>query len=495
MELHPHKDEAQGAHLLLKPAGPQEIRFAWIMVLLSAGLFLLALPYSALQFQRHPVFVPVYVTALIISDLITAVMLYGQYYVLRSRALLILAAAYLFTTLATLGFALLFPGLLAPMGLFGAGPQSTPAMYMFWHAGFPLAVMAYAGAKRRPAALPPAAAPGPARYPILASVAIVLALAAGGLAVAVLGHDELPVVLDGDRVTVAGHRWLFGTWLLSVLALAVLWRSKPHTALDAWLLVVMCVWIFDVALAAVLNTGRYDLGWYAGRAYGLLAACFLLIVLLSEHARSYARLVQVSAELRSANDLLWQISMQDGMTQLANRRAFDKYLQEQNAINARHGRSLGLVLVDVDHFKAYNDLYGHQAGDDCLKRVAAALRSCCRRPSDLAARYGGEEFALILPDTDQLGALYVAETLRNTVLRYQLPHAECSTGPFVSVSVGVALARPGSLTAVEPLLAAADAALYLAKSRGRNQVVYADAATPGPREAPTAPAPLNLSRA
>jgi diguanylate cyclase (GGDEF)-like protein len=489
----PRKDDPQLVHLPIKPVGPLEVRCAWIAVALSAVLFLLVLPYSAVQFSRYPPFVPIYVTSLIISDLITAVMLYGQYYALRSRALLILAAAYLFTATATFAYALVFPGLLAPMGLLGSGPQTTSVMYIFWHGGFPLMVMAYAWSRPGTRVYPVTPLP-PAYGPILLSVVLVLLAVVAGTLLATQAQAYLPRFLDGDRTTEIGHRWLLGMWLLSVLALGVLWRKRPYTALDVWLMVVMCVWIFDVALAAVFNTGRYDLGWYAGRLYGFLAACGLLVVLLSEHARSYAKLLRVSSELRTANDLLWQISMQDGLTQLANRRSFDRYLQEQRAVAQRHGRPLALVLMDVDHFKAYNDLYGHQAGDDCLKQVAAAMRSCCRRPSDLAARYGGEEFALILPDTEQLGAMHVAETLRNTVLRYQLPHADSSTGPYVTVSVGVTVAKPGSLAAVEPLLAAADAALYQAKNRGRNQVVYADAATPGPREAPTAPAPLHLSQ-
>ena len=491
----PRKDEAQRAHLLLKMPRPDEIRLAWVVVIVSAGGFLLAMPFATVQLAHYPVFAPIWLTSLIISDLVTAVMLYGQYHALRSRALLVLASGYLFTALATTAYAMAFPGLLTPAGMLGGGPQSTPVLYMYWHAGFPLAVMVYALLKRESVELLPVQQLPRARGAILASVVVVVALVVLGTAGAVLGHEVLPTVLEGRRVTTTGHHWLRGTWLLSVVALGLLWHSRPHTALDVWLLVVMCVWIFDVALAAVFNAGRYDLGWYAGRAYGFLAACGLLLVLLSEQTRSYARMVRLSAELRHVNEQLWQISMQDGLTQLANRRAFDRYLQEQHAVAQRHGRHLALVLMDVDHFKAYNDLYGHQAGDDCLKQVAVALRSCCRRPSDLAARYGGEEFALILPDTEQQGALYVAETLRSTVLRCELPHAACSTGPFVSVSVGVSVTRPDSSSAVEPMLAAADAALYQAKHGGRNQVAYADNATPGPREAPTTPAPLELSRA
>jgi hypothetical protein len=292
----PRKDDPQLVHLPIKPVGPLEVRCAWIAVALSAVLFLLVLPYSAVQFSRYPPFVPIYVTSLIISDLITAVMLYGQYYALRSRALLILAAAYLFTATATFAYALVFPGLLAPTGLLGSGPQTTSVMYIFWHGGFPLMVMAYAWSRPGTRVYPVTPLP-PAYGPILLSVVLVLLAVVAGTLLATQAQAYLPRFLDGDRTTETGHRWLLGMWLLSVLALGVLWRKRPYTALDVWLMVVMCVWIFDVALAAVFNTGRYDLGWYAGRVYGLLAACLVLGVLLVQSSLQFARLYRYSGRL------------------------------------------------------------------------------------------------------------------------------------------------------------------------------------------------------
>jgi diguanylate cyclase (GGDEF)-like protein len=232
----------------------------------------------------------------------------------------------------------------------------------------------------------------------------------------------------------------------------------------------MCVWLFDIALAAVLNTGRYDLGWYLGRLYGMLAACFLLIVLLSENARHYAQLIQISGELKTANVSLLEMSMQDGLTGLANRRSFDEYLAAQMAVATRHKRPLALALVDVDHFKDYNDRYGHQAGDDCLKLIADALGSCSRRPADLVARYGGEEFAMLMPDTDQAGALHLAEAARAAIAELKIPHLNCSTGRHVSISGGVAVRQPSSDLTAEQLIMAADLALYEAKATGRNKV-------------------------
>jgi diguanylate cyclase (GGDEF)-like protein len=247
-------------------------------------------------------------------------------------------------------------------------------------------------------------------------------------------------------------------------------RRKQHTVLDVWLMVVMCVWLSDIALAAILNTGRYDLGWYVGRIYGLLAASFLLIVLLLENGRQYARLVNMSVELSAANKTLGLLSRQDGLTELANRRSFDEYLAEQIALAGRHNRPLALVLCDVDHFKAYNDLYGHQLGDACLTRVAAALQSCCRRPADMAARYGGEEFAIILPDTDLAGAMQVAEAARTAVIGMKILHGNSTTGQHVSISGGVAVWPTEIGATAQQLIAAADQALYQAKNLGRNRV-------------------------
>jgi diguanylate cyclase (GGDEF)-like protein len=182
-------------------------------------------------------------------------------------------------------------------------------------------------------------------------------------------------------------------------------------------------------------------------------------------------LAQVSSQLRLVNGALELLSQQDGLTGLANRRFFDTYLGDQIAVARRHGRSLALVLCDVDSFKAYNDHYGHQAGDECLKRVAAALRSCCRRTADMAARYGGEEFAIILPDTGLSDAMQIAEAAKNAVVQMQIAHAKSPTAPYVSISGGIALLLRGGNRSAEQLVMAADQCLYRAKRLGRNRNV------------------------
>lgn len=187
------------------------------------------------------------------------------------------------------------------------------------------------------------------------------------------------------------------------------------------------------------------------------------------------QLAQLSEELRTANSSLEQISLHDGLTHLANRRFFDAHLAAQIAIADRHHRTLGLVLCDVDAFKAYNDHYGHQAGDECLKQVAAAIRSCCRRPADMAARYGGEEFAMILPDTDLGSAAEIAEAAREAVSQLKIPHEHSPASPYVSISGGIAVLLRRTVTTAQQLITAADACLYEAKHLGRNRMVSAQA--------------------
>jgi diguanylate cyclase (GGDEF)-like protein len=459
-------------------AGRREARYALTAVLVSAVLFFAAVPFAKTPLPQVPAFIPIYESVLVICDLITAVLLFGQFSFVRSRALFVLGSAYLFTAFITVAHGLTFPGLFSPTGLLGARSQSTGWLYMFWHAGFPLFVIAYALLKGEGRdAVAARRESGPRRVgagiAIVASIAAVLAVVCGLTLFATAGQDFLPVILVKNRFTPAMTVTVSGIWMLSVLALVLLWRRRPRTVIDLWLAVVMCAWLFDIALAAVLNAARFDLGWYAGRIYGLLAAGFLLAVLLIENGKHYTQLVRLSAKLSAANKALEQLSMRDGLTDLANRRSFDAYLADQIAVARRHKRTLALVLCDVDAFKAYNDRYGHQAGDECLKRIAAALRSCCRRPADMAARYGGEEFALILPDTELGGALQVAEAAREAVAQLKIPHADSAAASHASISGGVAVLLRGIGATAQQLVAAADQTLYQAKHLGRNRIVSA----------------------
>ncbi|AWJ84308.1 diguanylate cyclase response regulator [Azospirillum sp. TSH58] len=174
--------------------------------------------------------------------------------------------------------------------------------------------------------------------------------------------------------------------------------------------------------------------------------------------------------LKRQTDLLRTLSFNDGLTGIANRRRFDEVLMREWRRCGRAQLPLSLIMLDVDQFKPYNDHYGHQAGDECLRAVAQILGGQIMRPGDLIARYGGEEFVCLLPETDEDGAVEVAERLRQTVAERRLPHAVSHVADHITISLGVATARPMPDDTPDRLTQLADGLLYEAKRAGRNRV-------------------------
>jgi PAS domain S-box-containing protein len=277
------------------PASPGDRKAALAVVAVSSMLFAVAVPYAGTPLTPIPAFLASYQSALAINDLITAVLLFSQFAVLRSRALLLLASGYLFTAMAAIVHALTFPGLFAPSGLLGAGPQTTVWLFMIWHGGFPLLVLGYALSKGADGG---AKVGWPAAKAILASVAAVVAVMTALAWIVTAQHDVLPTLLDQGHYTLAlvGVIWI--VWCLSLLALLVLWFRRPHTVIDVWLMVVLCAWLFDIALSAMVNGARFDLGFYAGRIYGLCAASFVLGVLLVDNVALQAQMSRMMGRLR-----------------------------------------------------------------------------------------------------------------------------------------------------------------------------------------------------
>jgi PAS domain S-box-containing protein len=275
--------------LSTKPATRRDRALALAIVGISALLFAIAVPFAGLPLTPIPAFVASYQSALAINDLITAILLFSQFAMLRSWAMLLLASGYLFTAAIAIVHGLTFPGLFTPTGLLGAGPQTTAWLYMIWHGTFPLLVIGYALTKGEH---------GGVRVPwrpIGRSIAgSVLAV---GAAIAVLTwvvtaqHELLPILLSQGRYTPTLIGVVTSVWMLSLAALIVLWFRRPHLLIDIWLMVVLCAWLFDIALASILNVARFDLGFYAGRIYGLCAASFVLGVLLFDNVALHARLV------------------------------------------------------------------------------------------------------------------------------------------------------------------------------------------------------------
>jgi diguanylate cyclase (GGDEF)-like protein len=186
------------------------------------------------------------------------------------------------------------------------------------------------------------------------------------------------------------------------------------------------------------------------------------------NARLYDSLEQ-KVQLRTEE--LRQMSMRDGLTGIANRRSFDERLAVELRRGLRSHAPLSLLMVDIDHFKQFNDHGGHFEGDECIKAVAAALAGAVSRAGDLVARYGGEEFAMLLPETDSDAAIGVAESCLRAVAELRIPHASSSCGEFVSVSIGVCTLVVGADATPATLITRADQALYQAKRAGRSRFV------------------------
>ncbi|TDR72037.1 hybrid sensor histidine kinase/response regulator [Paludibacterium purpuratum] len=281
---------------------PGARRLALAVTLLSLAVFLALVPFAKLPLAKVWPFIPIYESALVVNDLITAVLLFGQFGILRLRGLLPLACGYLFTACMAVFHMLSFPGLFAPTGLLGAGSQSTVWLYMFWHSGFPLAVLAYAwlGTAQNTAI----DNTRPIGRLMLAGIVATVAIAAGLATLATRGQTLLPTLL---LITPYGVQYtsllrpVVSFALISCLAtLFLLGRRRDRSLLDLWLMVVLCVWLCDIALSTYFNAKRFDLGFYAGRIYGLLAASFVLIMLLLENGLLYARLNETAVALARA---------------------------------------------------------------------------------------------------------------------------------------------------------------------------------------------------
>lgn len=301
--MEPQRMAAYGdlSFLTTSPATPSGRRLALVVMVLSAIVFTVVLPSVKIPMGVIPSFIPAYQSALIVIDLTTAVLLFGQVGILRSRALLVLASGYLFAAFVAVAHALSFPGLLAEHGVLGGGKQTTAWLYMIWHGGFPLLVIFYAVFKDDTVKV----WQHRSTLTVITFCIVLVLLAVLGLTTMVIvGEQYLPEIMINNRYTSSMLATVGIVWGLSIIALLLIWR-RLQTVLDLWLIVVMFSWILDVALSAVFNGGRFDLGFYAGRIYGLLAASLVLIALLLENGMLYARLVALRESERGVAKALF----------------------------------------------------------------------------------------------------------------------------------------------------------------------------------------------
>ncbi len=181
------------------------------------------------------------------------------------------------------------------------------------------------------------------------------------------------------------------------------------------------------------------------------------------------KIIQQNQQLAKANRKLQYLVNFDGLTQVANRRHFDRYLEQEWYRLQRSQQPLSLILCDIDYFKNYNDYYGHQAGDDCLQKVAQALKNAVKRSADLVCRYGGEEFVIILPDTNRAGTIEIAQLIQLAIKELNLVHAHSPISKNITLSLGISCEIPHPQSSIRFLINAADTALYKAKKQGRDR--------------------------
>ncbi|MEN0020935.1 MAG: diguanylate cyclase [Planctomycetota bacterium] len=244
-------------------------------------------------------------------------------------------------------------------------------------------------------------------------------------------------------------------------------------------------WVFPAYLSAMMLPALYDVSQPGGWSHNVLLAMIALFGLFL--LRAFARVCTESreniqlqldkdaamTELAAANRRIDALSKTDQLTGIANRRGFDVHVAEEWRRAARRHEPVGLLLMDIDRFKLFNDSAGHQAGDECLRRIASALQTITQRSGDLVARFGGEEFIVVLPGADEAAVARVAELARAAVARERVPRPDAEG--HVTVSIGAASGRPGEGESVGQAVLRADRSLYAAKLAGRDRIIVADA--------------------
>jgi signal transduction histidine kinase len=283
-----------------KPPTLQQRRLAFAVVIVLVVIFLILTPFTAIPLPRLNAFLPSVAGIIFVNDLVTSALLFGQFWVSRSWALLALANGYLFTALIVVPHALTFPGAFSPTGLLGAGLQSTPWMFVFWHTGFPVALLAYVLLKdeevsKHATRISPRVAVG-------WSAAITVSLVCGLTLLATAGESFLPRLFldDLNHGPMVSHVSA-GILLIFVLALGLLW-TRRRSVLDLWLLVVACGWLPELVLPAFFITARFSFGFYTGRVYSLVTSTIVLLILLTEATRLYFRLAHSNAMLKRERD-------------------------------------------------------------------------------------------------------------------------------------------------------------------------------------------------
>jgi diguanylate cyclase (GGDEF)-like protein len=394
-----------------------------------------ALPFARHPFPAVPGMPPVLITFSLCLAAISAFAISTQYVSSRSRELLILASAY--ALIALLGLPELYVALAASAG-FRIAPGASTILPLLSQLGFDFHVCWYLWASNRKVTI----SPDGAKF-VSTVFSLRLVLIALIATVVAFGPWTIP---PGPAVNVAAA---FGLFALA----ATQFGRRERSILNRWLAVALVASLLGELFTA-FSGARFSLGWYVASLmhlieYGVVLGAFLTVVSIE------------SGELATLVTL-------DPLTGLANRRGLDEHLGRLLSDGRRTTDTLSVLMIDIDHFKRFNDQHGHAAGDEALRVVAKALKRTLGRGQDFAARYGGEEFVILLTDIDRIGALDVAERLRARVEGLLIAHDNGSHR--VTVSIGIVSVRGREQLDAAALLRTADRALYTAKALGRNRI-------------------------
>ena len=428
-------------------------------------------------------FVPSYQMTVFLLYAISALHLIAYFRRTRIIPLLHIAGGCLFSALMLI-IQLFSFRIWGPDQLVGSTPATTSWLWVFWHLGPAACAISYVFALRPGAKLiDTRSSPYPAMLAMLAVCALATAAAT---AISTWGAPYLPIIVNGDDYSALITSFVGPcTLALTASALVLLvWRTRCATTVELFLAVSLALLLLD-DLPTLIGGSRLSVGWYFGRLEAAISAAMLLGFYIADADRRFAAVSTLASNLATersaldrmvteqshANEALGLLARQDALTGLANRRRLDELIEQEWFRARREQQSLALLMIDVDHFKLYNDRYGHQAGDACLRTIAFLLRDIARRPADLAARYGGEEFILLLPNTDLQGAGGIAEAFRAALRWKHIPHDRAPLRR-VTVSIGVAAMVPApDNDDFESLIKAADQALYRAKESGRDKAM------------------------
>src|ERR1700737_2842080 len=421
-------------------------------------------PIAGVKWPLIPAFLPAYQTAVIIAYVITGYLIFAQYQVTRSLALLYLSGGCLYTAAILIAQFLSFPGMFMTQGAIFGGAQTTIWLWCFWHIGPAAGMFLYICSEGlKPGCL----VDNPKQAARLFGVVLVLSFSASIASVTIF-HDLVPI-LDAQgnfhRITTTGIAPAIQA--LTALALVLLWKlTRFRTTLQVWLGVALFALLCD-NLITMLGGDRLSVGWYVGRFNALVSAAVMLLVYLAEINRAYIKSMNDTRQMAaSCAELEVKVDSAriDHLTGLASRALFLEQVEAFRVRNAACDTSVAVLFVDLDNFKEINDHFGHDHGDAVLVKAAEVLRTSLRE-TDIAGRLGGDEFVICL--TARSAAI---DAVANGIAE-RIVNRISESGDGVGASVGIALCSVDTLE-IKIAIRQADEAMYAAKSRGKNRFTF-----------------------